>query len=472
MKNVRPLLALLCLPGALLASPALVKKPPRPPNVLFIAVDDLTCALGVYGHPIVKTPNIDALARRGMVFNRAYTQFPLCNPTRASLMTGLRPDTTGVYNLTTHFREKLPDVVTLPQLFRHHGYRAMRVGKIYHYGVPREIGTPGLDDPASWAEAVNPRGRDKDDEDRVTNFFPKMGLGIALAFLADDRTDEEQTDGLVATRTIELMRAHRDQPFFLAAGFYRPHTPYIAPKKYFDLYPLESIPAPPIPDLSRVPPAALWLPDAVKDKPLFWGLDSLQQREIIRAYYACVSFVDAQIGRVLHELDTLGLADNTIVVFWSDHGYLLGEHAQWQKQSMFEESTRAPLIIAPLPGRIAPGKTDRVVEFLDIYPTVAELADLPVSTTLQGRSLMPLLKNAAAPWPYPAFSQVHRGRSIRTEAWRYTEWGHHGSDDDGIELYDHRHDPLELRNLAGDPAYADVTARLRAQLHAIHPLAK
>lgn len=469
MLGIRNLLALLLLP----AGPALpghtAEKPaaPRPPNVLFIAVDDLNCDLGAYGDPLAKTPNIDALARRGMVFDHAYNQFPLCNPTRASVMTGTRPDTTGVYNLTTHFREKLPDVVTLPQLFRRHGYRAMRVGKIYHYGVPRDIGTPGLDDPASWDETVNPRGRDKDDEGRVTNLIPKMGLGIAPAYLADEGADEEQTDGLVATRAIELMRANRDRPFFLAAGFYRPHTPYIAPGKYFDLHPLDSIPAPAEPDLSLVPKAALWVPGGVKQFPAFWGLDQKQQREIIRAYHASVSFMDAQVGRLLRELDALGLADDTIVVLWGDHGYLLGEHGQWQKQSLFEESARSPLIIAPPPGRATPGKTERIVELLDIYPTVAELAGLPAPATLEGRSLLPLLKNPGAPWPYAAFTQVQHGRSIRTGDWRYSEWGREGAE--GAELYDHRNDPRENHNLAKQPAQAGVVANLRDRLHARFP---
>jgi len=453
---------MLLLAAFILGAQAAEKNlPTRPPNVLFIVVDDLNCALGAYGNHLIKTPNIDALARRGVVFDHAYTQFPLCNPTRASLLTGTRPDTIGVYDLTTHFREKLPNVVTLPQLFRNHGYRALRVGKIYHYGVPGQIGTPGLDDPPSWDETVNPRGRDKDDEASVTNLIPKMGLGIAPAWLEAEGTDEEQTDGIVATRAIELMRANRDKPFFLAAGFYRPHTPYIAPKKYFALYPLESIPAPSTPDLSQVPEAALWLPDAVKKNPVFWGFNQVQQRQLIRAYYAAVSFVDAQVGRLLHELDVLGLADNTIVVFWSDHGYMLGEHGQWQKQSLFEESARVPLIIAS--PHATPGKTERVVELLDVYPTLAELANLPAPATLEGRSLRPLMENPAMAWPYPAFSQVLHGRSIRTEAWRYTEWGKDGIH--GVELYDHLRDPQEQHNLATQSAQSAVVAELRAQLY-------
>ena len=466
IRLLKPLLALsvIVVPAIVAAgpeSPLSARTGKRPPNVLFIAVDDLGCVLGAYGNPLVKSPNIDRLAARGVRFDWAYSQFPLCNPSRASVMTGLRPDETGVYNLTTHFRARVPDVVTLPQVFRNNGYHVARVGKIYHYGVPRDIGTPGLDDPPSWDETINPRGRDKDDEGLVTNFTPKMGLGIALAYLEADGADEEQTDGLVATRAIELMRANRDKPFFLAAGFYRPHTPYMAPKKYFDLHPLESIPAPSLPDLSLVPRTALWLPSAVK--PLFWGLDPLQQRQIIRAYYAAVSFVDAQVGRLLHELDALGLADNTIVVFWSDHGYLLGEHGQWQKQSLFEESARTPLIIAG-PGIKGGVTSERVVELLDVYPTVVELAGLSLPAPKSGRSLGPLLRDPRSPWPYAAFSQVGWGRSIRTEAWRYSEWGDEGAK--GIELYDHIRDPLEQHNLANDKTHVDVREDLRSRLRA------
>lgn len=241
-------------------------QPPRS-NVLLIMADDLNDDLGTFGHRLVKTPNLDRLAARGVRFDRAYNQFPLCSPSRVSLLTGLRPDTTRIYELQTDFRTVLPDVVTLPQLFKRNGYLAARVGKIYHYGNPGQIGTNGLDDPASWDVVVNPRGIDKDEEDQLTNFTPTRGLGSALAYYASPAPDEEHTDGKVAAETIALLEKHKDRPFFIGAGFYRPHCPFIAPRKYFDLYPIDRIPAPDSsPDSSaRVPPAA-WF-----TSPPNWG---------------------------------------------------------------------------------------------------------------------------------------------------------------------------------------------------------
>lgn len=450
-------------------------KAARKMNVLFIASDDLNNHLGGYGHPLVKTPNLDRLMRRGMRFDRAYTQFPLCSPSRSSLMTGRRPDVTGVYDLTTHFRAKLPDIVTLPQMFRNNGYFAARVGKIYHYGVPGQIGTSGLDDPPSWEKFVNPRGRDKDEEGLLRNLTPTRGLGAALAFLKAEGTDDEQTDGKVAIETIKLLEENRDKPFFIAAGFYRPHCPYIAPKKYYDFYPLDKIVLPnePPDHLKNVPDAAFFT------KPPFLGLNEAERREAIQAYYASITFMDAQVGRVLDALERLKLADNTIVVFWSDHGYLLTEHGQWMKQSLFEESARIPLIIVA-PATKAKGRaTARTVEMLDIYPTLADLCGLQAPADLDGRSLRPLLDNAQAPWDKPAYTQVMRGpqdkrfmgRSVRTEKWRYTEWDEGRQ---GVELYDHGKDPHEYRNLANNPAYAKTVEELKRLLRssnaqAFHP---
>jgi iduronate 2-sulfatase len=438
----------------------------RPPNVLLIMADDLNNDLGTYGHALVKTPNLDRLAARGVRFDRAYAQFPLCSPSRVSLLTGLRPDTTRIHDLQTNFRTVLPDVVTLPQMFRRNAYFAARVGKIYHYGNPGDIGTSGLDDPASWEVFVNPRGIDKDEEGHVTNFTPARagrGLGSSLAYYASPASDEEHTDGKVATETISLLEKNRDRPFFIASGFYRPHCPFIAPRKYFDLYPLEKIPAPPVSGDSGAPPAA-WV-----THPPHWGISTQAQRESIRAYYASISFLDANVGRVLDALDRLGLRDNTIVVFISDHGYHLGEHGQWMKQTLFERSARAPLIIAG-PGIAARGRaTSRVVEFLDLYPTLAALTRLRAPEDLHGRSLAPLLKNPDAKWDHPAITQVQRGPagstymgySIRTERWRYTEWD---SGKRGVELYDEGGDPNEDKNLAADPKHQKVVLDMQRAL--------
>lgn len=434
-------------------------------NVLFVAVDDLSRTLGCYGHPIVQTPNIDRLARSGVTFARAYNQIPLCNPSRASLLTGLRPDTTRVYDLGRHFREELPNVVTLAQLFRRGGWWTGRVGKIFHYGVPGQIGTNGLDDPQSWDEVVNPKGRDVADQKLITNPTPERPISAALSWLAADGTDEEQTDGMIATAAIELMTKHRDGPFFLGVGFFRPHTPYVAPRKYFDLYPIERIqlPVTPTGDRDDIPTIAF----AHNNPTPNYGLDELTLRRALQAYYASVSAMDAQVGRVLDALARLGLAEKTLVVLWSDHGYHLGEHGGvWQKRMLFEESAGAPLMVRA-PRAQGNGQTSRaIVEFVDIYPTVAEWCGLRGPDGLAGRSLVPLLRAPDTRWDGAAFTQILRpgagrpvmGRSVRTDRWRYTEWA---GGEAGLELYDHATDPREHNNLAKDPAHTATRAELR-----------
>ena len=428
------------------------------PNVLFIAVDDLANALGCYGDVVAKTPHIDRLAASGVLFERAYNQIPLCNPSRASLMTGLRPDQLGVYDLTRHFRDERPDVVTLPQLFKNNDWFSGRVGKLYHFNVPFGIGGNGLDDEPSWELVVNPKGRDTTDEEMIFNAEPHRPISGALSWLAADGADEEQTDGMITTEAIRLMKEKQSEPFFLGVGFFRPHTPFVAPKKYFDLYPLEEmrLPFAPTNDRDDIPTAAF----AHNNPVPHYNLDELTVRKAMQAYYACVSFVDAQVGRLMSSLDELGLTDKTIVVFWSDHGYHLGEHnGIWQKRTLFEQSARAPLIIRSPRANGNGRPSRRIVEFVDIYPTLVELAGLENPAELSGRSLVPLLDDPLMEWNGAAITQVLRpqddrlpepvmGRSVRTARWRYSDWG---EGEHGVELYDHRTDPMEFNNLAVEP---------------------
>ncbi|MEZ6039299.1 MAG: sulfatase [Planctomycetaceae bacterium] len=479
------------------------------PNVLLIAIDDLAGCLGCYGNSVVRSPHLDRLAEKGVRFSHAYCQLPLCNPSRASVLTGARPDAVRVYDLDRHFRDELANIVTLPQLFRQNGWSVARVGKLYHYNVPAGIGTNGLDDAISWDEVINPKGRDVADEILITNPTPHRPVSAALSWLQADGSDDEQTDGMIASEAIQWMAQHQeknsrpdvvDRPFFLGVGFFRPHTPYVAPKKYFDLYPLEAIQLPfALPgDRDDIPPAAF----AHNCRLPNYGLDAVTCRKALQAYYACVSFVDAQVGRLLDAVEHMGLTDNTIVVVWSDHGYHLGEHeGVWQKRTLFEESARSPLIIfAPdkvltqvppehsgrsesgvtikrtVGGRTASGNgqpCDRIVEFIDIMPTVAHLSGLKTPVTATGHSLVPLLRDPKREWDFPAFTQVLRpgvsdkepnrmvmGRSIRTNRWRYTEWN---EGKDGVELYDQWNDPGETRNLAGKSDLKILTSGLRKQ---------
>jgi uncharacterized sulfatase len=429
-------------------------------NVLLIVSDDLNTHLGCYGHPVVKTPHIDRLAARGLRFERAYCQFPLCNPSRASFMTGLRPRTTTVEDNALHFRDVDPSIVTLPQHFKNHGYRTARVGKLYHYGVPNQIGTPGLDDPPSWDVTVNPRGRDKDDEPRIFSLEPGK-FGGTVSWLAAEGLDSEQTDGIGAAEAVRLLGELKaaGAPFFLAVGFYRPHTPYVAPVPYFDRYPLDVIMLSPTRHGGRdgVPAPALHV------NPPNYNMPDGVQRLAIQAYWASITFMDAQVGRVLDALERHGLAQNTVVAFTSDHGYHLGDHGLWQKMSLFEPSSRVPLVIA-VPGAKSAGHSTRALaELVDLYPTLADLCGLPVPPALEGASLRPLFDDPArADLKNAAFTQLKRGpngprgHAVRTDRYRYICWD---LGEKGRQLYDLQADPLEVNNLAEDPAHAATVAR-------------
>ena len=328
---------------SMLPSAAHAQDRPRR-NVLFIGVDDLNTSLGCYGNKTVETPNLDKLAGRGVRFDAAYCQYPLCNPSRSSLMTGLSPDRTRVYGNRRHFRESLPDAISLGQLFRKNGYYSARVGKIYHYNNPEQIGTDGLDDPITWDWTFDPCGVDHlKEESLVTNFTPhRSNLGSTITFYPSPAKEEEITDAIGAKAVIQQLEQHRKDPFFIAYGLYRPHVPWIVPSQYFDRYSLDQIQALPFdPEELRIaPPPAYWT------QPPNFGMSDLQQRQAIRAYYAATTFMDAQVGKVLNALESLALADNTIVVFWADHGWALGRHAQWMKQTLFEDATRVPVILA------------------------------------------------------------------------------------------------------------------------------
>tara|TARA_R110002096_G_scaffold173997_6_gene349605 strand:+ start:2735 stop:4204 length:1470 start_codon:yes stop_codon:yes gene_type:complete len=436
------------------------------PNVLFLICDDLNCDIGSYGHPLVQTPNIDRLASRGVRFDRAYCQYPLCGPSRASFMTGLYPDQTLIRRNAIYVREHLPSVKSIPQMFRDAGYFATRIGKIYHYNVPKHIGTSGHDDPYSWNQVFNPRGRDVEDEPLIFSLQPGS-FGGTLSWLAADGEDSEQTDAMIADETIRQLQgfAESGKSFYLAVGLFRPHTPYVAPKKYFDLYPLESITIPSQPEdyLETLPkPAAT----SIRRKKNQVDLDEKLARECIQSYYASITFADAQIGRILDGLEASGLAKNTIVIFTSDHGYHMGEHGHWQKTTLFENATRVPLIMAG-PGISAEGKsTETPVEMVDFYPTLAQLSGLmsKAPNYLSGVSLVPVLNDPENAAPRgSAFSQYANGYSIRTARYRYTEWGEEGSE--GNELYDHQTDAEELVNLAQNVEYEGKVNELREELH-------
>lgn len=465
---------LLCCAGPLWADDAKM-------NVLFIVSDDLTNnALHCYGNAIAKTPSIDALAAKGVRFDRAYCQFPLCNPSRASFLTGLRPDTTRVYENATQFRKNVPNAQSLPQTFRHAGYNVQRVGKLYHYGVPAQIGTDGLDDPLSWEKTTNPKGRDKDDEELIFTLNPTAKgparFGGTLSWLAAAGADAEQTDGKIADAVIEVMKAQRDKSFFLACGFFRPHTPYVAPKKYFDMYPLDKLTLAKVPEKHQESAPAPAFGSQKKEQEKL--TDDLR-RQALQAYFAATSFMDAQVGRVLKALDELKLADRTIVVFISDHGYHLGEHGLWQKMSVFENSARVPMIIYDPRAKGNGQPCSGLVELIDLHPTLAELCALPVPKELDGKSLKTLVNNPKAAWDKPAFTQVSRGTptatgdklpaktnwfmgySVRTPRYRYTEWDNGAK---GTQLYDYDTDPGELKNLASDPAHAETAKKLKALL--------
>ena len=431
-------------------------------NVLLIIADDLNCDLGAYKNLIVKTPNIDRLAQRGVLFENAHNQYPLCGPSRASFMTGMYSNQTKITKNNMNIRNSVPDVITMGQRFRQQGYQSIRIGKMFHYDNPSAIGTSGNDDIYSWDQTVNPYGRDKLEEYKINTLSPRK-YGGTLSWLAADGNDNEQTDGIAATEAIKKLDdfVGKDIPFFLAVGFFRPHTPFVAPKKYFDLYNREQINIPEISSdyLTTLPDPAV---KSIRAKKNQINLGKEQAQEIKEAYYATISFVDAQVGRILDHLEATGLDKNTVIVFTSDHGYHLGEHGHWQKQTLFENATRVPLIIST-PGLENKGVTSNSpVELIDIYPTLMDLTDIITPKHVVGRSLVPIIENVNATVRESALTRWRKGYSIKTTRYRLTKWGVNG--EFGYELYDHQNDKNELINLANNKKYKDIMDSLKLMI--------
>jgi iduronate 2-sulfatase len=439
---------------------------PKRPNILFLAVDDLRPELGCYGFSGVKSPNIDRLAKQGVLFTRAYCQQAVCSPSRTSVLTGARPDTTKVWDLVTHFRDAMPNVVTLPEHFKKNGYFVQGLGKIFH---------PGYDDKQSWSVPwQTPKAPTYARTYKVEATSPQAKDGPPVE--SADVPDNFYKDGMVADLAVDLLKQMKSktEPFFLAVGFAKPHLPFVAPKKYWDLY-----------DPAKIPLAANpYRPDGAPDyalaasgelrnyagMPAQGPVDEKIARELKHGYYASISYTDAQIGKVLDELDRQGLTQNTVIVLWGDHGWKLGEHGEWAKHSNAENDTNVTLMFAAPGLKTAGSKSSALVEFVDIYPTLANLAGLPLPAHLEGTSLKPLLEDPKRKGKPAAFSQYPRGKkimgySMRTERYRLTVWLDREDHTKVLdtELYDHSKDPQENVNIAKVSANADLLKGLMEQ---------
>jgi iduronate 2-sulfatase len=502
---------------------------PEKTNVLFLAADDLRPELGCYGHPLARTPNLDRLAARGVRFNRAYCQEAICSPSRASLMTGMRPDSLGVVENVTYFRDVKPDVVTLAQHFREHGYETVYMGKIYHGRMTDEekswsrkptFGKRYLPRPAQGYQLPENRELLKSERARLTAKYGELaqwGLVHANVTECADVPDNAYQDGVTADAAVLTLREVKDKPFFLAAGFYKPHLPFIAPKKYWDMYePADMILADNPFKPKDAPSIGLHASFELRTRggvPKYGPIDDELSRHLLHAYLSCTSYVDAQVGKILEELDRLGLRDNTVIIFWGDHGWHLGEYGIWGKATNYEIGTRVPLIISPPGGR--PGaESDALVELIDMYPTLCEMTGIPLPDHLEGSSFAPLVADPDRPWKKAVFSQFPcpslrewaamplsegmretffgplirdveaqlakesprysrelyenhvMGYTMRTDRYRLVLWVDYRAPREepiAVELYDHETDPKENVNLASRPEYAAVVDSLTAQ---------
>ena len=451
------------------------------PNVLFIAIDDLRPELGCYGNESIRTPHLDAIAAEGTVFTRAYCQQAVCSPSRTSLFTGLRPDTSKVTDLHTHFRETVPDVITLAQHFKMNGYHTESIGKIMHkmhmqddensWSVPSRRGKGSY-----WQspEASTLRKRLLS-EAKVQKLKGRAHYDYTLGPATDAAavSDSKYSDGAAADLAVRSLQKLKDKEksFFLALGFVKPHLPFSCPEKYWALYERQKLPRPESKKFPKGSPAMShnnWGElRGYHDMPKKGQVSEEQAAKLIHGYYACVSFIDAQIGKVTAELKRLGLAENTIIVIWGDHGWKLGDYGAWCKHTAFEVDARVPLIFK-VPGQKA-ARCNALVELVDVYPTLTELCDLNLPGHLEGHSMKPLIEDSSRPWKKAVFSQWPYGKkamgySIRTDQWRYTEW----QDKSGAvlerELYDHRLGGEESINISGSPEHSAIVKKLSQQL--------
>jgi len=455
MKN--SILLMAAVAGSLVAHEASAAKTNRPQtdkNVLFIVVDDLTTTLGCYGHPTVRTPNIDRLAKMGVRYNHAYCNYAVCGPSRSSFLTGLKPETTTILDNRKPLQSVLGDRITLPYLFKQNGFYTMSLGKVFH-------GDKEHNDPKAWDEiyGYGPTPIGKTGEKRnMTNGALKW-----CEWMAAEGDDEDQPDGQIARKAVEFISAKKEKPFFLAVGFHKPHDPFFAPKKYFDMYPLEVCNPPVLPE-GWQPPYKHTLPN---ETAVFNRFTDQDKREFLRSYYACCSFLDAQVGKLLKALEETNQLENTLIILFGDHGYHLGEHNWWNKVTIFEKGTRAPFIMAGQSVGKKGVESDAMFEYIDIYPTLADLLKLKnVPTYLEGKSFAKVVNNPSKPFRSHVEAVVSRGdmlgRMVKNEKWRYIEWD---KGQKGCELYDQVNDPVEYNNLANRPEYAKIIQEMKKVMY-------